>query len=230
MEEGSGAEPHLQPGGADIPEEGAEEEAEVEDEMMEEGADEPEASGHLPAPIAPTAKMVEEHNVSHLPFRSWCSACVRGRAKALPHGRVPDKEDEQIPTMSVDYGFFGAPGELPGGSVGGAELPVLIVTDRRSKSIWSHPVPSKGIAHPWAATALLQDLEKTGYKRIVLKSDQEPSIKALTKSFKDGWRGEAILEHSPKRRKQIQWRSRESCSVRTRTGADAKRAPGAENW
>ena len=123
---------------------------------------------------------------------------MRGRAKALPHRRVPDKEDEQIPTMSVDYGFFGAPGELPGGSVGGAELPVLIVTDRRSKSIWSHPVPSKGIAHPWAATALLQDLEKTGYKRIVLKSDQEPSIKALTKSVKDGWRGEAILEHSPK--------------------------------
>ena len=77
-------------------------------------------------------------------------------------------------------------------------MPVLIVFDRRSKSIWSHPVPCKGIGHPWPATALLQDLERTGYKRVLLKSDQEPSIKSLCVAVKTGWAGEVMLESSPK--------------------------------
>ena len=34
---------------------------------------------HVPAPVLPSTAEVEAHNVSHLPFRSWCSACVRGR-------------------------------------------------------------------------------------------------------------------------------------------------------
>ena len=33
---------------------------------------------HVLAPILPSQPKVEPHNVSHLPFRSWCSACVRG--------------------------------------------------------------------------------------------------------------------------------------------------------
>ena len=32
---------------------------------------------HLLAPVLPTKAEVEAHNVSHLPSRSWCSACVR---------------------------------------------------------------------------------------------------------------------------------------------------------
>ena len=33
---------------------------------------------HVPAPVLPSKAEAEAHNVSHLPFRSWCSACVRG--------------------------------------------------------------------------------------------------------------------------------------------------------
>ena len=38
---------------------------------------------HVPAPILPSEAEVESHNVSHLPFRSCCSACVRGRGLPL---------------------------------------------------------------------------------------------------------------------------------------------------
>ena len=38
---------------------------------------------HVPAPILPSKAEVESHNVSHLPFRSWCSACVRDRGLSL---------------------------------------------------------------------------------------------------------------------------------------------------
>ena len=65
----------------------------------------------VPAPVLPSKEEVEAHNVSHLPFRSWCSACVRGRRLSLGHRKVDmkTKEAEQIPTVSVDYGFFGRP-------------------------------------------------------------------------------------------------------------------------
>ena len=37
-----------------------------------------------------------------------------------------------------------------------------------------------------------------GYKRIVLKSDQEPSIVALSDAVKNGWHVEIVPEASPK--------------------------------
>ena len=34
---------------------------------------------HVSAPVLPSKEEVEAHSVSHLLFRSWCSASVRGR-------------------------------------------------------------------------------------------------------------------------------------------------------
>ena len=149
-------------------------------------------------PITPTQKMIDDHNVSHLPYRDWCPACVRGRGKSIPHRKVVDKEEDQLPVISIDYGFFGAPGVDGATGVADHEMPVMIVFDRASKSIWSHVVPSKGIMHPWSTKALIDDLNKTGYKRVVIKCDQEPSIKAVAQAAKEGWEGEAIIENSPK--------------------------------
>ena len=83
------------------------------------------------------------------------SACVRGRGLSLGHRKVDMKikEAEQIPTVSVDYGFFGQPEDRAHDT-----LPVLIVRDRKSKGIWRHPVPSKGVTHPYLAMALMTDL------------------------------------------------------------------------
>ena len=109
---------------------------------------------HVPAPILPSKAEVESHNVSHLPFRSWCSACVRGRGLSLCHRNVDTKMKEaaQIPIVSVDNGFFGQPEGRAHDT-----LPVLIVRDRKSRGIWSHPVPSKGVTHPYPARALMAD-------------------------------------------------------------------------
>ncbi len=92
----------------------------------------------------------------------------------MQHATVRNKDDEMVPIISVDYGFFGAPVGAEGRVTRGTGLPILVVFGRRQKSIlWAHPVPSKGIEHPHAGSALLKDLEKTGYKRLGLKSDQE---------------------------------------------------------
>ena len=158
-------------------------------------ADEGVELKHVPAPLWPSKAEVELHKVSHLPFRSCCSACVPGRGLSLGHRKVDTKtkEAEQIPTVSAEYGFFGQPEDRARDT-----LPALSVRDRKSKSIWSHPVPSKGVTDPCPARALMADLDFMGYRRVILKSGQEPSIVALCDAVRNGWHGEILPEASPK--------------------------------
>ena len=72
-----------------------------------------------------------------------------------------------------------------------------IVRDRKSKGIWNHPVPAKGVTHPYPAKALVTDMDFMVYKRVIIKSDQEPSIIALCDAVKNGWHGETVPEASP---------------------------------
>ena len=58
---------------------------EQEDQQEEEGeAAQPKA---IWKPIRPTVKEVEEHNLTHLPYRKLCIFCVKGKAKDDPHRR-----------------------------------------------------------------------------------------------------------------------------------------------
>ena len=154
------------------------------------------------APCLPSPEEIEAHAVSHIPFRAWCSHCVRGRGKSYAHRRVVRSDDpEEIPVISIDYGFFGAPGELPSDAVGGAKMPVLVVRDRKSKALFTHLVPSKGVEHFYPEQALCRDLKFLGYPSLVIKSDQEPSIKAVADAVKNAFASSNVrvqLENSPK--------------------------------
>ena len=104
--------------------------------------------------------MVASHNVSHIPFRSWCAHCVRGRGKSFYHRKVAhEADDPSRPVVSPDYGFFGALEEIPADSVGGSKMPVLVVRDRFTKGIFTHLVPSKGTEHFYPEAALLRDVK-----------------------------------------------------------------------
>jgi thiol-disulfide isomerase/thioredoxin len=161
-------------------------------------------------PVLPTRAEVEAHeDAGHVQYRSWCGACRRGRGRATPHKHQSEdqKDDEQIPTVSLDYGFFSKEKATDKGTLAkkddsGRSLPVMIVKDRRSKAIASVPVPAKGIEHPYPAKKLLKILDLLGYKRVLMKTDQEPSIVALVKAVKDGWSGEILPEGSPKGQSQ----------------------------
>ena len=40
---------------------------------------------YLPDPKLPSAKEVEEHNIDHYPYRSWCRFGVEGRSRGERH-------------------------------------------------------------------------------------------------------------------------------------------------
>ena len=148
------------------------------------------------APTKPTAAMVEDREVSHLPFRNWCAHCIRGRGASQGHYKQ-HHDEEQTPTMSVDYAFFGAPGKTPAESVADHENPILVGKDRATKRVLAKTIPSKGVENPYATKVLAGFLESSGYKKVVLKSDQEPSMVSVCKAARKEVDVEIVPEHSP---------------------------------
>ena len=53
---------------------------------------EEEAGSRVPLkaadPKLPCAEEVETHNLTHLPYRSWCPHCVRGKGKTMDHRKA----------------------------------------------------------------------------------------------------------------------------------------------
>ena len=73
---------------------------------MEEG-DESVAMKVLPSPSPPSRQEMLEHNLTHWPFRSWCTHCVAGKAKASKHSSSGATSESEVPVISMDYAFMG---------------------------------------------------------------------------------------------------------------------------
>ena len=53
-----------------------------------------------PDPGVPTADEVAEHDVDHLPYRTWCESCVTGRGTGEQHRKGPVGS---VPVIAFDY-------------------------------------------------------------------------------------------------------------------------------
>ena len=60
-------------------------------------------------PGEPTAKERAEHEVTHLPYRSWCKQCVMGRGRDNPHQHRRDRSEQGLPIIGIDFFFIGDP-------------------------------------------------------------------------------------------------------------------------
>ena len=63
----------------------------------------------LPAPGEPTLTERREHELTHLPFRSWCPTCVRAKSKQNHSRTLKTKQ----PVIQLDYAFLGDNSENP---------------------------------------------------------------------------------------------------------------------
>ena len=131
--------------------------------------------------------------MTHLPFRSWCSHCVRGKSRDDPHKRSdPDEKSQQtLATVSLDYFFMGKNGiqytwdqARDGTAQGGDDevMTLIAIYCHKTRCTFAHACPRKG-NDPHVAKEVQADLEWLGYKRMIGKSDQEPAILALKRMF-----------------------------------------------
>jgi hypothetical protein len=158
----------------------------------------------LRGPVKPTKLEIEEHEHSHIPFRSWCPHCMRGKSKASGHRSSAQIRDKTI--VSLDYAFLGiAKGtsreerlKLEAEAAAAGHTPSLVMFDSESRGIYAYAADSKGY-NERLCRQVVNDLDNLGYKDIVLKSDQEPAMMSFVEIVKANWNGNAVLENSPVR-------------------------------
>ena len=175
---------------------------EVEDNGEEtiEVSDEPERAPirTAPSPVKPTAAEVEDHRLTHYPFRSWCSVCMEAKALGEQRGHAPKADNEEVPRVGMDYFFMTEKGEFykrrdlvelgyPFDDAGEARLEearrnkvivkCIMMRCRKTKAVGAHVVPVKGIdEHGHVVDLVVNFLSWLGHTRLMLKTDNEPAI------------------------------------------------------
>ena len=102
--------------------------------------DEARVPAVIPAPEAPTPQEVAEHEIGHLPFRSWCSHCVRAKAQSAPHraATAAQTEEHRLPTVSLDYFFMGSEGLGFQDEQAQDVLPLVAMYDHKTRTHFAH--------------------------------------------------------------------------------------------
>ena len=89
---------------------------------------------------------------THIPCRSWCAHCVRGRGRNDPHrsggGRRGPRDH---PHFAIDYGFLKA--NNLDDLADQESNPILIGAEAKYGLTLAMAVPGKGSAAPWIAKA-----------------------------------------------------------------------------
>ena len=179
MEDGQGSES----GGSEL--------TDVEDVFVSEEADMPK---RVYFDMRPSQEEVNAHNISHLPYRSWCPHCVRGKARRRNHRKKNRQRRDGVPVISMDYMWLKGKKTDPDSDQKGN--PILVMHCRDSKLTWSRVLLKKGV-DPYSVKVACDMIAFTGHKRVILKSDGESSITALVNAIKASSDLEMGVEVSP---------------------------------
>ena len=157
-------------------------------------ADEARVPKPMLDPKLPSPAEVEEHRLTHLPFRNWCPDCVKGRGKDAPHQK--GRGERGLPEIHVDYMFMGPK------DVAGETVPCLVVKEGLSKMVMASAVPRKSTG-TFIARRVVAFLEEIGCLSgdLIVKSDQEPAVCSVVQEVgrlrSQRGVGKFIVENSP---------------------------------
>lgn len=124
-----------------------------ETEEVIEAAEESDVRIPVPTPQLPSQSDIDDHCITHIPYRSWCRCCVEGRGREMAHKEV-DHGSRDVATVAFDYLFVTKKdvftkgewaSEATRAEVEENALKVLVVRDLKSRSCFAHAVPQKGI-------------------------------------------------------------------------------------
>ena len=121
-----------------------EEEQEQEQEQekhTEIGAEEGRGAVGLTAPARISDKERDDHELTHTPYRSWCSVCVRARGQRMPHRLKRDGDESlgPVPRISMDYFYMSQKDEEA------KENPILVVLNEESNEKYARATGIKGV-------------------------------------------------------------------------------------
>ena len=141
------------------------------------------------SPNMPSQREIDDHNLTHCPYRAWCEACVRGQAKDDCHMTITGIDAESSVTrVCIDYCFLtekvkAQENEHVEEVKASISMTILVMIETMCRSIWAYAVESKG-SDAWVAEQMVDDLETVGLanERIIIKADQEAAITDMQKT------------------------------------------------
>ena len=114
--------------------------------------EEAEVQRALRDPGTPSRAEREEHELTHLPYRPWCDACVRGRAKDKMSLRLTEAYSHScVPRVRMDYCYLTEKIEeeevadaVDQDPSAGDSATVLVVQESVCRSAWAYAVERNG--------------------------------------------------------------------------------------
>ena len=144
-------------------------------------------------PREPTKEEKEDHEKLHIPFKSWCRHCVRGRGKeeaCRKDGRIPE-----VPEVHMDFMFMGE-------EKSEKTLAMLVAKERTTKAVMCCVAPRKSSGE-WLAKRVMACMREFGceLEKVTIKTDNEPALVAVADQVgrlraAKGGKG-MVVEHSP---------------------------------
>ena len=173
---------------------------------MAAGDQEPEEEGRrpqvLPAPQSVSMQEREVHELTHIPYRSWCRYCVRGRGRNTQHRRQGDEDRRKgTPRVSMDYFFMSTVDQAA------SENPILVMLEESTGERYARAVGHKGLGQDgernWLIKDLSDQLKAWGHAggeggQLIIKTDGENSIVSIRDALARYHGGRVIPEAPPR--------------------------------
>ena len=125
----------------------------------------------MPAPIVPKKAKIEIHNLTHLPYRSWCPHCVAARRPNSHHRKSSRSSRRTMPLVIADYAYIRDHLDV-------SLATILVVRIKPSNLLMATVCDEKGLDES-IVNRLAQFIKDSGYARLAYRSDQEPGLRAL---------------------------------------------------
>ncbi len=162
-----------------------------EDDLVCGDCEDVQPARRLGDPVLPSAQEASSHNCTHLPYRSWCKWCVQGRGVGTQHYGRNGKST--IPRVGLDYFYLTKGGikirreltaeqlaEIEDQRKDGGAVKCLLVKCLETLNLFAYVVPVKGLDEDRFVVSLVtRSVQWLGHTRLVFKSDNEASLKAL---------------------------------------------------
>ena len=153
---------------------------------------------HKKVPPSVSAEMRAEHELTHLPFRSWCESCVVGKGTEDFHQRRQEEKKKDVARYCIDYCFFTKALSQEAASTDAKDIleakagakAVLVCRDQKSGALFTGVANSKGTGDPYSMAFGLEGMKFCGHPDMIVVSDTEPAIKSL---------GEELVKRYPKK-------------------------------
>ena len=142
-------------------------------------------------PGDPTPQEREEHNATHMPYRSWCPVCVKAKGKEEAHRSRKSGDKSCKATISFDYKTFGQEEDEDD------KATAIVYKDDKTKMIFGHACECKGASDAWVMRKIEEDINRLGHKEVIVKGDGEPALVQVLEKIKEARSGPTIIQNPP---------------------------------